>query len=114
MVESYWYYFYADALFSFSLSFLMEHHFSCKLSLPNMCFRQNFAFFNLCLRYQFSRGPAGWVNEFTTAREQQGPMDDQWVNEFSKLHVQDWADEFGRQVGEGILGDDSWADTYDE
>lgn len=65
-------------------------------------------------REEFSRGPAGWVNEFTTAREQQGPVDDQWVNEFSKLHVQDWADEFGRQVGEGILGDDSWADTYDE
>ncbi|KAK1397822.1 Peroxin-5 [Heracleum sosnowskyi] len=65
-------------------------------------------------REEFSRGPAGWVNEFTTAREQQGPVDDQWVSEFSKLHVQDWADEFGRQVGEGLLGDDSWADTYDE
>ncbi|KAL8147024.1 hypothetical protein AgCh_004658 [Apium graveolens] len=65
-------------------------------------------------REELFRGSAGWVNEFTTAREQQGPVDDQWVNEFSKLHVQDWADEFGRQVGEGILGDDSWADTYDE
>jgi peroxin-5 len=33
------------------------------------------------------------------------------------LHVDDWADEFGRQVGEGAFGEistDNWADTYDE
>lgn len=67
--------------------------------------------------FQLSHGPDGWVNEFTTAREQSGSVDDQWVSEFSKLHVQDWADEFGRQVGEGILGEnsaDNWADAYDE
>lgn len=57
------------------------------------------------------------MNEFTTEREQHGPVDDQWVNEFSKLHVQDWAEEFGRQVGEGALEEDSsdnWANAYDE
>ena len=75
----------------------------------------NFAFYLIYGSwFQFPPGPAGWVNEFTSAREQQGPVDDQWVNEFSKLDVADWADEFGRQVGEGVLGDDSWADTFDE
>ncbi|TYI24656.1 hypothetical protein ES332_A06G250000v1 [Gossypium tomentosum] len=44
-------------------------------------------------------------------------VDDQWVNEFSKLHVDDWAEEFDRQAGEGALGDcscDNWANSYDE
>lgn len=30
---------------------------------------------------------------------------------------QDWADEFGDQMGKGVLGDssaDNWADAYDE
>lgn len=65
---------------------------------------------------EISHGPSGWVNEFSNAREQHGSVDDQWVSEFSKLHVQDWADEFGRQVGEGILDSsaDNWADAYDE
>ncbi|EOY11822.1 Peroxin 5 isoform 7 [Theobroma cacao] len=65
---------------------------------------------------EVSHGPAQWVNEFATEREQE-PVDDQWVNEFSKLHVDDWAEEFGRQVGEGALGDsssDNWATAYDE
>ncbi|CAK7323911.1 unnamed protein product [Dovyalis caffra] len=68
-------------------------------------------------RDQLSHGPDQWAKEFATEREQSGPVDDQWVNEFSKLHVDDWADEFGRQVGEGAFGDgsaDSWADAYDE
>lgn len=73
----------------------------------------------LMFMFQLSHGPDGWANEFTAAREQHGSIDDQWVSEFSKLHVQDqdWADEFGRQVGEGILGEnsaDNWADAYDE
>ncbi|XP_007020294.2 PREDICTED: peroxisome biogenesis protein 5 isoform X2 [Theobroma cacao] len=65
---------------------------------------------------EVSHGPAQWVNEFATEREQE-PVDDQWVNEFSKLHVDDWTEEFGRQVGEGALGDsssDNWATAYDE
>lgn len=66
---------------------------------------------------EISRGPDRWVNEFTTEREQHGPVDDQWVNEFSKLHIQDWVEEFGTQVGSGTLGDksaDNWANAYDE
>lgn len=66
---------------------------------------------------QLSHGPDHWANEFSAEREQSGPVDDQWVNEFSKLHVNDWADEFGRQVGEGAFGEssaDNWADAYDE
>ncbi|KAL6200529.1 hypothetical protein ACLB2K_030310 [Fragaria x ananassa] len=58
-----------------------------------------------------------WANEFGSEQEQHGSVDDQWVNQFSKLHVDDWAEEFGNQVGEGILGDgsaDSWANAYDE
>ncbi|PPD70683.1 hypothetical protein GOBAR_DD32440 [Gossypium barbadense] len=63
------------------------------------------------------RGPDHWANEFGAERLQQESVDDQWVNEFSKLHVDDWAEEFGRQVGEGALGDsssDNWANSYDE
>ncbi|KAL4331889.1 hypothetical protein GQ457_07G012450 [Hibiscus cannabinus] len=63
------------------------------------------------------RGPDQWANEFGAERLQQKSVDDQWVNEFSKLHVDDdWAEEFGRQVGEGALGDGSsdWANSYDE
>lgn len=62
-------------------------------------------------------GPNRWANEFATEQEKQGPLNDQWVDEFSKLHVNDWADEFGREVGEGALGDssaDTWANAYDE
>ncbi|XP_071701897.1 peroxisome biogenesis protein 5-like [Rutidosis leptorrhynchoides] len=66
---------------------------------------------------QVSRGPDRWADEFANERVHHGPVNDQWVDEFSKLQVNDWADEFGRQVGEGILGDDSsdnWASAYDE
>lgn len=52
------------------------------------------------------------MNEFSTEREQHGSVDDQWVNEFSKLHVDDWAEEFGQQVGENSA--DNWANAYDE
>lgn len=57
------------------------------------------------------------MNEFAYEREQNGTVDDQWVNEFSKLHVNDWVEEFGQQVGEGALGEssaDNWANAYDE
>lgn len=65
---------------------------------------------------ELSRGPEGWADEFAAAQEQQGLVDDQWVNEFSKLHVGDWAEEFGQQVGEGAFetSGDSWANAYDE
>ncbi|XP_071692976.1 peroxisome biogenesis protein 5-like isoform X2 [Rutidosis leptorrhynchoides] len=58
-----------------------------------------------------------WADEFASERVHHGPADDQWVDEFSKLQVNDWADEFGLQVSDGILGDDSadnWASAYDE
>lgn len=63
---------------------------------------------------ELSKGPNGWVDEFTLER---GRVDDEWVNEFSKLHVNDWAEEFGHQVAEGAFGDssaDNWASAYDE
>ncbi|KAK0600686.1 hypothetical protein LWI29_017459 [Acer saccharum] len=47
---------------------------------------------------QLSHGPDQWVNEFSTEREQHGSVDDQWANEFSKLHVDDWVEEFGQQI----------------
>eukprot|EP00257_Ricinus_communis_P021413 XP_015580900.1 peroxisome biogenesis protein 5 [Ricinus communis] len=62
-------------------------------------------------------GPEQWGNEFAAERGQNGSVDDQWVNEFSKLHVNDWVEEFGQQVEEGALGDssvDNWANAYDE
>ncbi|CAL8998763.1 unnamed protein product [Prunus brigantina] len=68
-------------------------------------------------RGELSHGPNQWANEFASEQEQHGSVDDQWVNQFSKLHVDDWAEEFGNQVGEGILGDtsaDTWANAYDE
>lgn len=66
--------------------------------------------------FKVYHGPDQWVNEFTTERQRHGAVDDQWVDEFSKLHVNDWADEFGQQVGEGVFGEsnDSWAQAYDE
>ncbi|XP_044472600.1 peroxisome biogenesis protein 5 isoform X5 [Mangifera indica] len=58
-----------------------------------------------------------WVDEFAVEQEQHGTVDDQWVNEFSKLHVNDWVEEFGQQVGDASLGDtsaDSWVNAYDD
>lgn len=75
---------------------------------------------NLILCYltiQLSQGPHGWANEFATERGKQGLAEDEWVNEFSKLNVNDWSDEFERQVADGVLGDssaDNWANAYDE
>ncbi|KAF7146487.1 hypothetical protein RHSIM_Rhsim04G0006500 [Rhododendron simsii] len=69
------------------------------------------------ITYTISRGPDGWASEFAAKRDQNGSVDDQWVNEFSKLHVQDWAEEFGNQFGEGALGEnsaDNWANGYDD
>lgn len=71
-------------------------------------------FFLSQLWLQLAHAPEAWANEFSTKH---GPVNDQWVDEFSKLNVQDWADEFGDQMGKGVLGDssaDNWADAYDE
>lgn len=67
------------------------------------------------LYWQVSHGVDAWANDF--ANKGKNIVDDQWVNEFSKLNVQDWADEFGQQVGEGVFGSnsaDDWGDTYDK
>ncbi|KAJ0102710.1 hypothetical protein Patl1_03662 [Pistacia atlantica] len=69
------------------------------------------------IRNDVSHGANRWVNEFAAEQGQHDTVEDQWVNEFSKLHVNDWAEEFGQQVGDGALGDtsaDSWANAYDE
>ncbi|KAK4491841.1 hypothetical protein RD792_002618 [Penstemon davidsonii] len=69
------------------------------------------------LYFQHSHGPHGWANEFAAERELQGSTEDEWVNEFSKLNVNDWSEEFERQVADGTLGDSSsenWANAYDE
>eukprot|EP01018_Ginkgo_biloba_P032694 Gb_28314 [translate_table: standard] len=58
-----------------------------------------------------------WVSQFTQDKNLRLETDDQWVNEFSKLHVQDWAEEFTDQVSKGTFEDgsaDSWADTYEK
>ncbi|TYH75151.1 hypothetical protein ES332_D05G453600v1 [Gossypium tomentosum] len=68
-------------------------------------------------KFQVFRGPDHCAIEFGAERLQQESVDDQWVDEFSKLHVDDWAEEFGHQVGERALGDsssDNWANSYDE
>ncbi|KAI3466355.1 hypothetical protein Pfo_023018 [Paulownia fortunei] len=70
----------------------------------------------LCL-LQISHGPHGWANEFAAEQEQHGLAEDEWVNEFSKLNVNDWSEEFERQVADGTLGDasaDKWANAYDD
>ncbi|KAL1124831.1 hypothetical protein V6Z11_A13G000900 [Gossypium hirsutum] len=41
---------------------------------------------------QVFRRPDHWANEFGAVRLQQESVDDQWVNELSKLHVDDWAE----------------------
>ncbi|KAK4778796.1 hypothetical protein SAY86_006324 [Trapa natans] len=67
--------------------------------------------------YLRNRGPDQWADEFTAKREQVQSADDQWANEFSKLHMNDWADEFGQQVAEGVFGEgtaNDWANAYDE
>ncbi|RZC65991.1 hypothetical protein C5167_009682 [Papaver somniferum] len=68
-------------------------------------------------RDEHSYGADTWASEFATEQEKTGLADDQWVNEFSKLHVQDWAEEFAQQVDEGAVGQnsaDNWATAYDE
>ncbi|XP_042497602.1 peroxisome biogenesis protein 5-like [Macadamia integrifolia] len=69
------------------------------------------------VRDEIHHGTDRWVNEFTTEQKRGGSLDDEWVNEFSKLHVQDWAEEFEHQVREGALegeSADNWANAYNE
>ncbi|CAO2833400.1 unnamed protein product [Amaranthus hypochondriacus] len=50
-----------------------------------------------------------WVNEFASGSNQELLPEEKWVDEFSKLDVQDWAGEFEQQAEK-----DSWASAYDE
>ncbi|GFP90610.1 peroxisome biogenesis protein 5 [Phtheirospermum japonicum] len=66
---------------------------------------------------QLSHGPHGWANEFAAEQKQHGLAEDEWVTEFSKLNVNDWSEEFERQVADGTFGDgsaDNWANAYDD
>lgn len=43
--------------------------------------------------------------------------ENEWVDEFSRLNVNDWSEEFERQIADGTLDDtsaDNWANAYDE
>nr|KYP49945.1 Peroxisomal targeting signal 1 receptor [Cajanus cajan] len=52
-----------------------------------------------------------FVSKMSRGR-QHDAVDDQWVNEFSNLNVNDWADEFQQQLGDSTS--DSWAQAYNE
>lgn len=85
---------------SFLFVFCKKHHLASTISFK-------FGVFSL------SQGPQQWADEFAAGKGQQGSAEDQWVNEFSKLNVDDWVDEFA----EGPLGEssaDAWANAYDE
>ncbi|CAA6670143.1 unnamed protein product [Spirodela intermedia] len=71
------------------------------------------AWANEFAREEVSRGAETWVNEYANEHQETA---DQWVKDFSRLEVDDWADEFGKQLGEGVMGDrstENWADSYD-
>ncbi|KAM0923736.1 hypothetical protein ACQ4PT_005348 [Festuca glaucescens] len=61
-------------------------------------------------KFQLSQGADKWVNEFSS-EQNQGGLNEKWVDEFSKLHVDDeWAEEFsGGAFGESS---DPWADEF--
>lgn len=66
--------------------------------------------------FQFSHHSDKWADEFTTGSKRELLPDEKWVDEFSKLNVQDWAGEFQHQA-DGAPGEDtmdSWASAYDE
>ncbi|CAN0922892.1 Peroxisome biogenesis protein 5 [Linum grandiflorum] len=65
-----------------------------------------------CRQVNISHGPDHWANQYNTEREQNEPAIDDWANEFSKLQVNDWVEEYGQQTGEG--GNDSWTSAYDD
>jgi len=66
-------------------------------------------FFPLFFILQLSQGADKWASEFAS-KHNQGALNDNWVDEFSKLNVTDeWAEEFsGGGFGESSA--DPWAD----
>ncbi|BBN18341.1 peroxin-5 [Marchantia polymorpha subsp. ruderalis] len=58
-----------------------------------------------------------WGDEFARRHQEAPSTSDDWVNDFSRLHVQDWADEYAEQVAKNPYGDgshESWLDSYDK
>ncbi|XP_057831950.1 peroxisome biogenesis protein 5 [Cryptomeria japonica] len=67
--------------------------------------------------YQHSHHGETWVDEYVQGKEARQEPDEAWVNEFSKMHVQDWAEDFSDQVSKGVFEEssaDGWADTYEK
>ncbi|CAM0912231.1 unnamed protein product [Alopecurus aequalis] len=62
-------------------------------------------------KFQLSQGADKWVSEFSS-EQNHGGLNEKWIDEFSKLHVEDeWADEFsGGAFGESSA--DPWADEF--
>ncbi|KAK9050691.1 hypothetical protein SSX86_030339 [Deinandra increscens subsp. villosa] len=56
---------------------------------------------------QVSRARDKWVDDFATERTHHVLVDEKWVNEFSMLEVNDWANEFGRQIPGGRFNSES-------
>ncbi|XP_075477395.1 peroxisome biogenesis protein 5-like [Primulina tabacum] len=66
---------------------------------------------------QLTHGPNSWGDEFASEHEQHGLEENEWVDEFSKLNVNDRSEEFERQIADGTLDDtsaDNLANAYDE
>lgn len=60
-------------------------------------------------------GGDAWAREFATDQVHHGLIEDQWVNELSKLLLQDWGEQFIQQVNE-VFSDtaaDEWANSFD-
>jgi hypothetical protein len=62
----------------------------------------------LLLIFQLSQGADKWISEFSSEHNQ-GGLNENWIDEFSKLNVTDeWAEEFSGGFGESSA--DPWAD----
>uniref|UniRef100_A0ACD6AID9 Uncharacterized protein n=1 Tax=Avena sativa TaxID=4498 RepID=A0ACD6AID9_AVESA len=62
-------------------------------------------------KFQLSQGADKWVSEFSS-EQNHGGLNEKWIDEFSKLHVEDeWAEEFsGGAFGESSA--DPWAEEF--
>ncbi|KAH7429143.1 hypothetical protein KP509_09G032700 [Ceratopteris richardii] len=54
-----------------------------------------------------------WVEEFSEPHASTAEVDG-WVDEFSKLNVKDWANEFENQLSDSNEVDSSWLDSYEK
>jgi hypothetical protein len=64
--------------------------------------------FLLIMIFQLSQGADRWVSEFSSEHNQ-GGINENWIDEFSKLNVTDeWAEEFSGGIRESSA--DPWAD----